>query len=328
MKTRIHSADLQEMIVDAEYPYCFNDLENDIVDRACHVDSILGKNFYREIFFEGVHIIYSTLSLYQNTLMEVDSELETIKMHFMLFGDTWTKDNDSRKEYEFGCNQHNIFYTHQFKCDTEWAKNDNMEIFEVHLWPSFFEKYLPGHDRAFEDFKQRLHEKTTAQIYKHHLQITSAMHLIIREIVQVNRTGMFKRMFVEAKLIELLMLQLEQVSEQFGGTFYTLKKADVERMYEVKEIILKNIASPYTLNDLAQQVGTNEFTLKKGFKEVFGTTVFGFWHQLKMQEAKMLLLDSSLTVTEISDRMGYKNLQNFSLAFKKHFGMSPSKLKN
>jgi len=72
---------------------------------------------------------------------------------------------------------------------------------------------------------------------------------------------------------------------------------------------------------------TNEFTLKKGFKEVFGTTVFGFWNELKMQESKNLLLEHKLTVAEVSEKIGYKNPQHFSTAFKQYFGISPSRLK-
>lgn len=99
-------------------------------------------------------------------------------------------------------------------------------------------------------------------------------------------------------------------------------------MYAVKEIILTNLATPCSLINMAQQVGTNEFTLKKGFKEVFGTTVFGFWNDVKMQEAKKILVEHSFTVAEVSEKIGYKNPQHFSTAFKKYFGASPNMLKS
>jgi AraC-like DNA-binding protein len=153
------------------------------------------------------------------------------------------------------------------------------------------------------------------------------MLFIIREILDSQRQGAFKKMFIEAKVIELLMLQLEQVSDHHCDTFCSLKKADIEKMYQAKEIILNNLAIPCSLINIAQQVGTNEFTLKKGFKEIFGTTVFGFWNDVKMQEAKRLLLENSITVSEVSEQIGYKNPQHFSTAFKKYFGMSPSRLK-
>ena len=79
---------------------------------------------------------------------------------------------------------------------------------------------------------------------------------------------------------------------------------------------------------MAQYVGTNEFTLKKGFKELFGTTVFNFWNDAKMAEAKKMLLNGSMNVSEVSDLVGYKNPRHFSAAFKRKYGMIPSTLKN
>lgn len=249
-------------------------------------------------------------------------------MHFTLCGDTLTKNYDTGSSFEFGCNQHNIFYTKGFKGLSEWSNQSKMKVFEVNLLPSFFEKYLPNNTQAFEDFRSQLHRSPQAQLCKHNLHITPQMLFIIREILDSQRQGAFKRMFIEAKVIELLMLQLEQISEHHCETFCSLKKADIEKMHQAKEIISNNLSTPCSLINIAQQVGINEFTLKKGFKEVFGTTVFGFWNDIKMQEAKRLLLEQSLTVSEVSEQIGYKNPQHFSTAFKKYFGISPSQLKS
>ena len=91
--------------------------------------------------------------------------------------------------------------------------------------------------------------------------------------------------------------------------------------------MLHNLDSANSLIDLAHQVGTNEFTLKKGFKELFGTTVFAFWNDIKMEQARNLLLEQNINITEIAHIMGYKNQRNFSAAFKKKYGIVPSQLK-
>jgi AraC-like DNA-binding protein len=43
-----------------------------------------------------------------------------------------------------------------------------------------------------------------------------------------------------------------------------------------------------------------------------------------MEYAKQLLSEQSLTVSEVSERIGYKNQRHFSTAFKKKYGFSPS----
>ena len=327
MKTRIHTSDLQEIIAEAHYPDRFLAQDAGIIERINSNVTFLGKGSYAEFFFEGFHIGYGDLAFHQPTKVYIESEMNTVEMHFLLCGETITKNQETGEVIEFGNNQHNIYSFNGFKGDSECCNKTRMQVFEVNLLPSFFEKYLPDHIAAFENFRKRLYKSKQSQLYDHNLQITPQMHLIIREILKSQRQGAYKKMFIEAKVIELLMLQLEQISANACDTFCNLKKVDVEKMYAVKEIILKNIVTPISLIDLAQQVGTNEFTLKKGFKEVFGTTVFGFWNDLKMQESKTLLFEQKLSVSEVSARIGYKNPQHFSTAFKKYFGISPSQLR-
>ena len=81
-----------------------------------------------------------------------------------------------------------------------------------------------------------------------------------------------------------------------------------------------------TLNGLAKRVGTNEYTLKKGFKELFGVSVFQYWKGLRLETAKTALLEEGLSVQEVSRKIGYKNPQHFTTAFKKQFGLTPSAL--
>ncbi|NJO87787.1 MAG: helix-turn-helix transcriptional regulator [Chloroflexia bacterium] len=328
MKTRLHSSDLQELLVESVYPAGFISDNSGVEERVYPTETIFGAGFYKEIFFEGIHIGYGDIALAKPTELFVESDMETVEMHFTLCGDTFMKSNDTGRTYQFSCNQHNIVYTNGFKGFSEWSNQSKMQVFEVNLLPSFFEKYLPDNTKAFEDFRLQLHQSRQSQLCKHNLQITPQMLFIIREIMNSERQGAFKRMFIEAKVIELLMLQLEQISEHHCATFCSLKKADLEKMYQAKEIILNNLSTPCSLINIAQQVGTNEFTLKKGFKEVFGTTVFGFWNDIKMQEAKRLLLEHSMSVSEVSEQIGYKNPQHFSTAFKKYFGTSPSQLKS
>lgn len=91
---------------------------------------------------------------------------------------------------------------------------------------------------------------------------------VLNEIVDCTRTGIYKRMYLEAKVIELLMLQLEQFAAHDCRVFCSLKPADIDKMHYARQIILQGINNPCSLIDLARQIGTNEFNLKKGFKEI------------------------------------------------------------
>jgi AraC family transcriptional regulator, transcriptional activator of the genes for pyochelin and ferripyochelin receptors len=70
-------------------------------------------------------------------------------------------------------------------------------------------------------------------------------------------------------------------------------------------------------------VGLNEYKLKRGFKEMFNTTVFGYLTEQRLQLAHQFLRDTQKTAAEISSDLGYATPQHFNNAFKKKFGVTP-----
>ncbi|MEM6265764.1 MAG: AraC family transcriptional regulator [Bacteroidota bacterium] len=322
MKTRIIHSDLEEMLIEIGYPNGLYSPGPGIMERSFCKEIPIGTGHYKELFFDGIHIGYGNFCLKQNTLMRFESDLEVVEMHFSLSGN-YRGCRGIYADFEFGANQHNIFYSDGFAGDFEWSATSNIETFEIHLTPEFFDKYIPLDIQAFRNFSKKVQQKETAMLSPNNFRITSEMYFLIQSIISCTRKGKFKKMLIEAKVIELLLLQLEQISA--GGTdqFYSIKRADVDKIHSVKDIILNSLNEQITLMDLAKEVGTNEFTLKKGFKEIFGQTVFGFWREAKMEEAKNLLLTGEFNIAEVSDAIGYKNPQHFSTAFKRKYGLSP-----
>lgn len=55
-----------------------------------------------------------------------------------------------------------------------------------------------------------------------------------------------------------------------------------------------------TLIELSRLIGLNDYKLKKGFKEMFGTTVFGYLREKRLEKAFHLLQEGTMNVTECS----------------------------
>jgi len=148
--------------------------------------------------------------------------------------------------------------------------------------------------------------------------ITPAMLVIINQIINCSWKNKYRQLFLEAKVLELLLLQLEDIRLcSLCLKKNKTSKTIIDKMHYAKEIVLSKLNNPMCLSDLAKVIGTNECTLKKEFKNVFGYTVFKYITDEKMEKAKMLLEDKQLTVNEVSDISGYKNPQHFSTAFKR-----------
>lgn len=326
MTLRLYDENLGNILMEKNDPVPYFLPDGNIQECITKLSPPYGNGFYHEISFANVHISFGNISLTNRLQLYLESDFDSVEMHFTLKGKSKAISGNFQKTVEFDSCQHNIIYAHHMEGRMEF-EGPEMYLFEINLAPEFFIKFLPEDSGLFEMFRNSINKQNSSLIKPEHNRITPVMYEILNDIVHCNRKGTFKRIYLEAKVSELLLLQLEQF---FDNDFLpsSLQKKDIEKMYAVREYILNNLKSESSLTELAHLVGTNEFTLKKSFKELFGTTVFGFWNDIKMEQAKKMLLNSDLNISEISDSIGYKNPRHFSSAFKRKFNILPSKIRN
>lgn len=154
---------------------------------------------------------------------------------------------------------------------------------------------------------------------------TPMMQMTLHQILTCPFQGSIRQMYMDSKAIELITLKLSQIQElsQPSGKRLSLKSADIERIHLAKELLLRDIEHPPSLAVLSKLSGLNDYKLKQGFRQVFGTTVFGYLRSHRMEQARQLLTEQRMTVSEVARLVGYSSLSRFSLAFKEQFGVSP-----
>ena len=143
-------------------------------------------------------------------------------------------------------------------------------------------------------------------------------------------TGTLENIYVNAQTQMLLVYSLQcALGEQEINTItckFLANHEDRAKVVMAREILIQHIGEPITIKDLSRKAGINECYLKKGFKELFGTTIFEFYQSQRMEHAKYLLYEKGLSVTEVSALLGYSYISHFSTAFKKHTGIKPCEL--
>lgn len=82
-----------------------------------------------------------------------------------------------------------------------------------------------------------------------------------------------------------------------------------------------------SLKDFALQLGTNEFKLKYGFKELYGTTVHRFLMEERLRKSKMMIQFTDQSLKSIAHTTGFKSISHFSRTFKKRYEYAPSELR-
>ena len=162
------------------------------------------------------------------------------------------------------------------------------------------------------------------------LPLCGKTRIAIESLLNHSYTDTLENIFINAQTQILLLYSMDCMLGEKEDTPFTCKflanEADRDKIIKSREILLQHIGEPITIKALSKKVAINECYLKKGFKEIFGTTIFDFYQSQRMEHAKYLLYDKGLSVTEVSLLLGYSSISHFSTAFKKHTGIKPCEL--
>ncbi len=90
------------------------------------------------------------------------------------------------------------------------------------------------------------------------------------------------------------------------------------------EYLEKNVYTNLKLEDVCNHFYIGKSQLSFIFKNHTGKGPMEYYRNLKFTEAKKLLRERTLSISEISDTLGYSSIHNFSRAFKKSGGFSPT----
>ncbi|MBS0528237.1 MAG: helix-turn-helix transcriptional regulator [Proteobacteria bacterium] len=166
------------------------------------------------------------------------------------------------------------------------------------------------------------------------LDLLEIDHSLFRAATDVvaSRSNVLERLrgvYISAKAVELISLIVQGLyfKRDRDKKTSSLNVADIDRIYEARAILLENFVNPPNIKRLAKLVGVNQTKLKSGFKAIVGETISDFGRRHRMETAAKLLLSSTCDVSKAAYEVGYTYTANFTIAFKRHFGYTPSELK-
>ena len=181
-------------------------------------------------------------------------------------------------------------------------------------------------NRLSDDILNFRHPSSFSKI----LSLCGRSQIVLEALLNHTYSDSLENIYINAQTQMLLLYSLEcmlgdKEVEGFQCKFLA-NDADREKIVRSREILLQHIGEPITIRELSRKVAINECYLKKGFKELFGTTIFDFYQSQRMKHARYLLYEKGLSVTDVSVMLGYSSISHFSTAFKKHTGLKPCEL--
>ena len=132
---------------------------------------------------------------------------------------------------------------------------------------------------------------------------------------------------LECYLTEFLLVLLRS-GDETGSTILRSEKSRALGQSSLIELIVsyleENVTAPVTLSDLCARFFVGKTQLCALFDEHVGKSPMEYFAELTITEAKKLLRNDDLSVSRIADMLSYSSIHNFSRAFKRAVGISPS----
>lgn len=205
-----------------------------------------------------------------------------------------------------------------------FRKGDTFGMTSILVSPDFFQYLSERYTEYFGSAYLRFGRGETFFIAPKNLSIPIALSVALNDLEVSQMMGNASPMYLEAKVTECLSLFMRETEGKEPVNAKIVGFSDRDKIYQARDIICSEYLNPPSLHDLALRVGTNECTLKAGFKEAFRTTVFNYLFDYRMNIAIHYLLDTNKSIGEVAGLVGYEHQAHFCTAFKRKFNVTPS----
>jgi AraC-like DNA-binding protein len=277
----------------------------------------------------GIHVNIINCKMNQDWLInrrKIKEQFYTLRFHELTIPDTLEIRIGNERLREFNTTRSIAYLTNSL---AEWAylgaKGTVYKGIDVLFNAEWLADYL-----GVQEIDDVLAAYLSLQVENVHREpLDSEYRRLMQEIVDVEDYNPMRLAIIQNRVMLLIERFFLRIYERRKNAFYNipLSKADIDRVMQVEAVLTKDIFEPApTISQLARMVSISESKLKKDFKLIYGLPVYEYFQKVRMQAARDKLLSGGHSVKEVAMELGYSNLSNFTIAFKKEFGLLPSKL--
>lgn len=158
-----------------------------------------------------------------------------------------------------------------------------------------------------------------------HAQLQLLLQLLGREAADAGAGAeLVIPRLVDSLLVFVVRAWIAAQPVDAGGWFAALRDTTMSRALA---LVHARPEAPWSLEELARQVGQSRATFARRFHELVGETPVAYLTRWRMCLASKLLADTSLSLEEIAPRVGYQTAAAFSRAFRRSLGCAPGQFR-
>ncbi|WP_018757545.1 helix-turn-helix transcriptional regulator [Paenibacillus terrigena] len=274
---------------------------------------------------DGMEMITSSYRLAQDKVLDFRSAEPAIELTFCLKG----RYHCGIQGREIIMLEHEcrISIIQQVHAVVELVREIDTEFLELRMELSLMKQYLEGVGLGQGFDIQRWIGQQGYRMVQHPMD--AHVERLLYEIRHCDYPQPLRKMVLESKMLELFAYYLQRYvmeSSVQESAVSVLRHDDRDRILHARDVLLAHMDHPPSTIEMARIVGLNDYKLKAGFKEVFGTTLFGYLRNQRLEHAMQLLQQGGMNVGEAACAVGYSNPSHFTVAFRKRYGVNPGEM--
>jgi len=280
----------------------------------------------KELISEDISLMKTHIKAFKETDIHSRILPKSLVLRVTIDGTMTFKDRINNQNYFK--NSIHIDYANEIDGVFSMPKNESYKSLMLIMKDEFLEKFFLNNLRDEQRMEiEKNYENNLMSNIKAGLS-TSKTAFLAQELYNSPFKGELHKLYLQGKVYELLHNEFSTLmveEKEISSSTMKFSNADIEALHKAKKI-MQTSENKISIIELSRKVALNEHKLKYGFKKLFNTTPHSLMLERRMYQAKELLESSDLNVSEVADKVGYKYIQSFSMAFTKFFGESPKEL--
>lgn len=286
----------------------------------------VGEGFFKAVSSPEFNALIYSFALKED--LQMKRKRETSEYYTLIFDELASPDTFELKigqeRLTDSAIRSSAIYLTSFLYDVEYILYKDISLRGLRVWlgRSWMQKYLRLTD--IEDVLEKYIDLKTKNIW--YKPVDPESRELLNALLETKDGTLLHYQNKILRIVEIffdwLTSESMHLSQKSG-----ISRSDIEAAQKIEGILTSETVSvPPTIRELSRQVAMSESKLKKVFKMVYGLPVYEYFQRNRMQKARVLLLSGNYSIKDVGYSLGYSNLSNFTLAFKKEFGRLPSEV--
>ncbi len=200
--------------------------------------------------------------------------------------------------------------------------------FDKLVWGVNVSQVLPETSSDNEFLYERHHSYLKSFVILPYTEQTLSLLWLILQNVKEKKSDWYRyvKQYLYCFWTELARLLFATSKASKEETAFVGLKSEGE-LETIRRYVLDNLKERVKVEDVAKQLAMSERQLLRLFLSKYGMSARKYIYQIQMEEAKRFLGETSYSVAEIAENIGYSDRFAFGRAFERYEGMSPAQFR-